>query len=243
MSPTAISAGATALPETMPRRTILTGLMATAAALAVTVPAARARAAESPDAELIAIGRELVALYEQHAALNERVWVTQEEWDRIFDEKPEALHITPADRCMFGAETARGEAWHYIDVSRLTPITAPREHPGMTDPVKAAARVAEIRTAAQQQHDRLGAYERDSGRNALIGEMEEISKKAAPLERRAMCLRATTVAGFAVKAMMATEYLPDLWSKDPAALDYDQEIIRSLIEDFQAAAPAMAVQS
>ena len=65
-------------------------------------------------------------------------------------------------------------------------------------------------------------------------EVEWLSARCGVLERRAFELRAASLAGLAVKALIAKENNPEWWQATPQELDYDHECSRRLIDDLLA---------
>jgi hypothetical protein len=215
------------------RRSIIAALAASTAARVPAVGAAGQ--GEHPDAELLELGREYMALdrvikaadthYERcQAAYNACEPTPRDVMRHRIEDHVGGFNLPMSSSTRRLAAEPKHSAFYSEDEIDLL-----RERPPVEDPAE-QARVDAILKEWDRWSEECADLSDEVGVTAALGAIEELVPRQRSLAKQIVAMPATTLAGLQVRALIVTAISGD---KEPAGDDYtDQLMIRAIVRDL-----------
>lgn len=211
---------------TLSRRRALAGL----ASAAAVIPAGAIAAATDghPDAALLDLGKTLAQRINEYRAAMDRQADIEAAW--VPPVRPDRLQAPGEDLILVG------ETWTEFEPEiigcRPRIVDALAEAKG----AELARLTALVQSVADYYRDFL-ASRRECGMDAAWEAVEDAAERVDVVVDQIRALRATTVQGFAVKAMPIYFWRFELWNLKPEDLDWDSRLTRELTDEMMSYLP------
>jgi hypothetical protein len=203
------------------RRKVLQMTTASIATAAAVTPPSAVKAlaglpSSNPDAELLDLGRHLVALFEEYAVKSEECDQANAAW--VPPQPAESLEVTSADLALIGVPgTVSNRHWTHWAIKQKLEL--------MRDNPQAVARLTELHRYADEADEVFCRSRGECGLEAAVERQSEVCRRMEALTARIRKLPATTFAGLAVKALHLT-FDTSLFDEEPDDMDWDQYCLR-----------------
>lgn len=205
---------------TLSRRSTLVGL---ASAAAVAIPATALAASAEPDAALLDLGKTLAQLIDEYHELQEQHETIEAAW--VPPDRPDILRVSGYDLFPHGSPVPESGETVWFKSEIFDALSQSRDMP------TAMARLRELKQASADYDAVFLAARRDCGADAAAEALEDAGIRIDAVTDEMRALRATTLQGFAVKAMAVAFHATHLWTKEEDDLDWHEHVIREFVDE------------
>jgi hypothetical protein len=217
------------LPE-MSRRKFAKSAVALVSAAGLSAAGGALAHASNSDAELLDLGRQLAALFDEYSIASDHCEVANAAW--VVPPAAEALKATRQDLLTIGNPETEGGYWTNWAIKE-------KMKKWQNDPA-IMMRLNELLRLAEEQEAAFWRSRIECGMEAAAEAQNEVCTQIEALTARIRALPATTFQGLAVKALHLT-FDTSLFDEEPEDMDWDQfclrgfatEVLRHLPDDIQ----------